>query len=293
MSYDDRKKKNWWDNPKPRKSTAEVWYGNNKTQAQEDAEHKKRVTYYAKMLGRNLTGSEVLYPDNITKNDRGEAITSYKDWTAGTRQQPSFNSPVQTRQTPQRESSLSGVVNQPTRQERLYTQATGNATDAAPRAQPQLNEWGFYRPENNEFDYVQRDSLGYRNHNPGNLRPDGRSEWDGMVGVDENGFIIFENDHYGIRALARDTSNQQRLNGRNTIEDLINARAPRFENDHNDAYIRDVAQRLGVGPGDHIDMSDPETLRLLTGAIIHWESSRDQYRDEHLQNAIRDSLHRQ
>ena len=41
MSYDNRKKKSWWDNPEPRKSTAEVLYGNTPNQNDQDAEHKK------------------------------------------------------------------------------------------------------------------------------------------------------------------------------------------------------------------------------------------------------------
>ena len=239
-----------------------------------------------------MSGSEVLYPDYINKNDRGEAITPYKDWAANQSRQASFANPVQTRQTAQRESSLSGVANQPTRQQRFYAQAAGNATDAAPRAQPQLNEWGYYRPDNSEFDYIDRRTRNYERYNPGNIRPDRNSQWEGMVGVD-NGFIVFENDHYGLRAMARNISNQQERNGIQNIEDLINGYAPPSENHNNENYINFVAEQLGVERGETINMSDPETLQTLMGAMIRFESSSNQYTDEHLRNAIIDGLHRQ
>ena len=149
MSFDNKnkKKKNLWENTE-RKSTAEVLYPNQLNNApselnlvlkQAEDEHKKKVAYYQQQLGRQLTGSEVLYPDNTEKNRRGESITPYKDWAAKQTQQTSFANPVQTRpgfqsgQQGQRESSLSGVA-QPTRQQRLYAQAAGNATDAGPAA---------------------------------------------------------------------------------------------------------------------------------------------------------------
>ena len=75
----NKKKKNLWENTE-RKSTAEVLYPNQLNNApselnsvfkQAEDEHKKKVAYYQQQLGRQLTGSEVLYPDNIEKNSRG------------------------------------------------------------------------------------------------------------------------------------------------------------------------------------------------------------------------------
>ena len=34
------------------------------------------MAYYSKLLGRSLSGSEVLYPENISKNDEGETLIS-------------------------------------------------------------------------------------------------------------------------------------------------------------------------------------------------------------------------
>ena len=217
---------------------------------QAEDEHKKRVAYYQQQLGSQLTGSEVLYPDNIEKNSRGETITPYKDWAEHQQRQSAFAGPVQTRsssQQGQRESSLSGVA-QPTRQRRLYAQAAGNATDAGP--QRQVNEYGYYRPDNSEFDHINRGAdaaLGYRNRNPGNVRYDGASRWDGMVSNPrQNDFIQFENDHYGIRSIARNVLTQYERGDYNTISGLLNSYAPRNQN-NTQAYINHLTNVLGVG----------------------------------------------
>ena len=219
--------------------------------------------------------------------------------------QTSFTGPVQTRSTYRNQQTLPGSNWQPfgmsearpQRQNRLYAQATNNATanatDATPNQQPELNEWGYYRPEAAEFDYVERDSRGYRNHNLGNITYDRRFRWEGAVGVDERGFIIFANDHYGIRAMTRNISNQQVRNGRNNIQELLGGYAPPGEDNPTQEYINFVAGQMGVNATERIDMSDPETLERLMGAMIRFENGRNQIRPEHMQNAIRDGLHRQ
>jgi len=107
MSFDNKnkKKKSLWDDSAPRKSTAEVLYPNQYNDApsklnpvlqQSEDEHKRKVAYYQKMLGRQLTDAEVLYPENIEKNSRGESITPYKDWAAQQQRQSAYANPVQT-----------------------------------------------------------------------------------------------------------------------------------------------------------------------------------------------------
>ena len=308
MSYDNKKKKNWWDNSTERKSTAEVLYPNqfnnapgklNPVLQQEEDEHKKKVAYYQQQLGRQLTGSEVLYPDNIQKNSRGESIPSYKDWAAKQTQQASFANPGQSHpgfqsdQQGQRESSLCGAAQQPTRQQRLYAQATGNATDVAPRAQPQLNEWGYYHPGPSEFAHIDHGPnapLGLRNHNPANL-VDTNDAWNGMTGVDRNGFVQFESDHDGIRAAARSMNNQSRR-GLNTVRQLIGRNSNAEVGNPEAIYREEVARRMGVGVDDVLDLDDPEVLATVTQAVIEFELGQSPFTREQYMNATRDALHR-
>ena len=114
MLYNNKKKQNWRDAPQ-HKSAAEALYPDQYKNTENplnpliqrgDDEHKKKVAYYQNLLGRTLTGAEVLYPDYINKNDRGEAITPYKDWAARQKQTPQFTKPVQTRQTARNEAPL-------------------------------------------------------------------------------------------------------------------------------------------------------------------------------------------
>ena len=261
---------------------------------QTEDEHKKKVAYYQQQLGSQLTGSEVLYPDNIEKNSRGETITPYKDWAAHQQRQSAFAGPVQTRsssQQGQRESSLSGVA-QPTRQQRLYAQAAGNATDAGP--QRQVNEYGYYRPDASEFDHINHgpDAVrGLRNRNPANLRDTGDA-WNGMTGVDEQRFIQFETDHDGIRAAAR-SMNTQSQRGVNTVRQIIHQNSFAEDNNPEPEYREYVARRLGVGLDDELDLNDPETLASLTQAVIEFELGEAPYTREQYRNAVMDALHRQ
>jgi hypothetical protein len=59
--------------------------------------------------------------------------------------------------------------------------------------------------------------------------------------------------------------------GLNTPASIINKWAPPSEN-NTSAYASQVAQRLGVGPNDTIDVSDPNTKKLLGRAIATIEA---------------------
>ena len=44
---------------------------------------------------------------------------------------------------------------------------------------------------------------GIRNNNGGNIRWDGVTDWQGMTGADAQGFVIFSDPVYGVRAMAK------------------------------------------------------------------------------------------
>lgn len=105
--------------------------------------------------------------------------------------------------------------------------------------------------------------LGIRNNNPGNLRPVGAS----------TGFQQFSSMQEGLQALDKDL---QIKGGRgvNTIRKVISAWAPPSEN-NTEAYIKTVAQRLGVPPDAALDMENPLVRQALSTAIsLHENGSK-------------------
>lgn len=139
-----------------------------------------------------------------------------------------------------------------------------------------------------------RTPIGIRNHNPGNIRPDGRSQWQGAVGVDQSaggaGFIRFATPEHGLRALSRDLGTKMER-GRNTIRSILTAYAPETEND-TEAYIRAVAGRLGVDPNARLDPNDARLRAGLMGAIIHHENGRQPYAPALIAEAARQGMRR-
>jgi hypothetical protein len=107
--------------------------------------------------------------------------------------------------------------------------------------------------------------LGLRNNNPGDLRPG--DAWQGMTGTNE-GFIVFADISWGIRAMATDLLNKINK-GENTITDIITVYAPPSEND-TASYIADVSGDMGVDPHQVLSLDQP-TLHALIRAIMNRE----------------------
>lgn len=115
---------------------------------------------------------------------------------------------------------------------------------------------------------------GVRNANPGNLDRTG-TKWQGMAS-DQSGdprFIVFEAPEWGIRAIVRVLRTYYDKHGLKTVKGIINRWAPPVEND-TEAYYVTVAKKLGVDPGEQIDIDDLDTLRTLVKAIIRHENGR-------------------
>lgn len=125
---------------------------------------------------------------------------------------------------------------------------------------------------------------GIRNANPGNIRRTG-TDWQGMA-EDQNdpAFIEFQNPIWGIRALARTLETYQSKHGLKSVEGIIGRWAPPEENDTR-AYIRAVADRLGVAPGEPQPWT-PSQTRELIAAIIHHENGIQPYRDSAIEKGM-------
>jgi len=108
--------------------------------------------------------------------------------------------------------------------------------------------------------------IGFRNNNPGNIRPG--DPWQGMTGT-KGGFVVFKDMSFGIRALGTDL--RTKINkGYNTISAIIYRYAPPAENDTG-VYIDSVSDDTGISPSAKLT-ADRETLHKLVRAIINHEN---------------------
>ncbi len=111
---------------------------------------------------------------------------------------------------------------------------------------------------------------GIRNNNPGNIRWDNRTDWKGMIGVDDKNFVIFSHMIWGIRAMNRVLDSYARR-GLVTIETIIPTWAPATEND-TDSYVRSVVMQTGLNADRPIGTHERPAL---ISAIIRHENGRD------------------
>lgn len=89
-------------------------------------------------------------------------------------------------------------------------------------------------------------SRGYRNNNPGNLRPlAGGVKWQGQVGIDAGNYLIFDTMTNGIRAMTRDLKTKL-ARGLNTIAKILYVYAPAADNNNVEAYISSVCEYAGI-----------------------------------------------
>lgn len=117
-------------------------------------------------------------------------------------------------------------------------------------------------------------AMGIRNNNPGNLRT-------GEGGT----FGRYATPQEGLEALSRQlslyyTGKSRAAGGRSldTLQDIIATYAPSNEN-NTAAYIGDLSKRLGVQPGQRLNLSDPSVLGALMKGIVSHENGQNPYSD--------------
>lgn len=110
---------------------------------------------------------------------------------------------------------------------------------------------------------------GLRNNNPGNIRDDG-TLWQGKIGADAQGFLIFADTCWGIRALATDLTNKINK-GLDTISKILAVYAPATDNNNVNAYISAVSASSGLDANEQLG-TDPQTLADLIRAIMDHEN---------------------
>lgn len=123
---------------------------------------------------------------------------------------------------------------------------------------------------------------GIRNNNAGNIRWDNQTQWRGMIGTDDKGFIIFDTPENGVRAMARILLSYNRR-GVNTVQNIISTWAPQNGVDpqtgesytnNTSSYINSVIQKTGLSQGELVTREDYDKL---IPAIIHHENGYQPY----------------
>lgn len=129
---------------------------------------------------------------------------------------------------------------------------------------------------------------GIRLNNPGNIRHD--DPWMGLTPQQPDpDFAQFESLEYGIRAMAKILINYKKKYGIDTIRKAIERWAPPNEND-TDSYVDHVADQVGFGPDDKIDLENRLLLCRLIAAIARHENGRNGKEDWLTAQQIREGV---
>lgn len=131
-------------------------------------------------------------------------------------------------------------------------------------------------------DIIMGQPRGIRQKNPGNIRPG--DNWNGMTGQD-GGYLIFSSMIYGIRAMVKVLRNYQRLHGLTSVKEIIYRWAPPADNNPTDAYVKHVAEALGVGIDQFIRVDD--YMPALIKVIAKHENGGDYLTDGEIAEGIK------
>ena len=114
-------------------------------------------------------------------------------------------------------------------------------------------------------------TLGLRQNNPGNIRSG--AGFFGETGVG-SGYATFQNPLFGGRALARLLSTYKNQYGISNVDSLIDRYAPSGDNtmESRTNYKGFIANKLGVGKDDEIDLDDDNTKLGVMKAIVEFEN---------------------
>lgn len=109
-------------------------------------------------------------------------------------------------------------------------------------------------------------SRGFRNNNPGNIRPNPNYTWQGQIGS-EGGYVKFDSMYNGFRALGIDLKNKV-ARGLDTIEKILPVYAPKADKNPTEDYINTVAKWSGVARDKSLGKAE---LYLVALAMARFE----------------------
>ena len=114
-------------------------------------------------------------------------------------------------------------------------------------------------------------SLGTELNNPFDLRDEG-IPWKGLIGAKDR-FCEFDTIEHGLRAGFRDIHTAWKMDGLNSIRQIVSKYAPPSENDST-AYINAVCKETNLGPDDPLQLDVPENLCALGMAVLRQEQGK-------------------
>lgn len=122
---------------------------------------------------------------------------------------------------------------------------------------------------------------GKRNNNPFNIDYVAKNDWDGQIGIEpkhpEGGkqrFAAFATPVFGARAFFKILDTYKNKYKVDTVNKMVNRFAPPVENPTGN-YASFVAEQLGVGVDDKIDLSDEQTAKTIAAAKVKFENGVD------------------
>nr|DAT66751.1 MAG TPA: virion protein [Caudoviricetes sp.] len=98
-----------------------------------------------------------------------------------------------------------------------------------------------------------------KRNNPGNLRPASR-KWQGEITRAGGKYCEFATLEWGCRAMLKLLSTYRTKHGLTTVQGIITRWAPPSDGNDTNAYIRYVAERLGVTASAHLSSAHDITL---------------------------------
>lgn len=132
-------------------------------------------------------------------------------------------------------------------------------------------------------------TLAEYNNNPGNIRPAKGVKYEGMIGVDDKGFAIFEKPEFGQKALVNDIKYKLEKRGIKTPNEFVDIYSPKGDENSEDArdnYKIYIAQKLGLK-----STSDPfpeDAVDKLSQAITNFEGGKWQEKAEDKKDEAKD-----
>lgn len=126
-------------------------------------------------------------------------------------------------------------------------------------------------------------TLSEYNNNPGNIRPAKGVKYEGMIGVDDKGFAVFESPKYGQQALTNDLTHKLEKRGIKTPAEFVDAYSPKGDENSEDArdnYKIYIAQKLGL-KSTH-DPFPENAVPKLAQAVTAFEGGKwqEEHKDE-------------
>ena len=111
-------------------------------------------------------------------------------------------------------------------------------------------------------------TLAEQNNNPLNVKALKYDTWQGQIGIDKHGHVVFDTPEHGIRAAAYVLKNYSMRHGIDTVQGIVK----RFATGNQEAYVKFLCHKLNVQPEEKIDII--RRMADLLKAMARFESGR-------------------